>query len=292
VAQVANQKLAHWPIADHTPKNNANQCCSELEALIVHLVKDDFEASFNMTAKHAASITGKKVSANLIKQVRKRNGLVKKHLIHSKMGKIKSSYAHTISVDVVREQGEHIFGFIQDKTKVSYHYHAVEQTSDQAVIGLKNYIQKFGKPDAVRCDNGSEFRGEFKTFLLKEGIKMMNPLPYNPAANGFIERYFRTLRKDLFRKLKKQGIVLNQKVLDDYSYIWTYCRTVGKTRRTPAELAGLTIPDEFYDRFNIEKVTVQSWAFWHIKGIHGLLHAYVRENVLHFEDINRRQKIA
>ncbi|MBF0279886.1 MAG: transposase family protein [SAR324 cluster bacterium] len=292
MAQIARQSLAYWPVAVHTPKNNANQCSLELEVLIVHLVKDDFEASFNMTAKHAASITGKKISANLVKQVRKRNGLEKARPILKKIGKVKSSYAHTLSVDVVREQGEHIFGFIQDKTKVSYHYQATAQTSDQAVVGLKKYIQRFGKPDAIRCDNGSEFRGEFKTFLISKGIKMMNPLPYNPGANGFIERYFWTLRKDLFRKLKKQGIELNQKVLDDYSYIWTYCRTVGKSRRTPAELAGLTIPVAFYDRFDIEKVTVQSWTFWHIKGIYGLLHAYVRENVLHFEEIKRRQKIA
>jgi len=148
MAQMIRQELSDWPKADHTPKKNANQCSLELEALIVHLCKDDFDASHNTIAKHAASITNEKVSAHLVIRVRERNGLKKETPSSKKMGKIRSSFDHTVSVDVVREQAQHIFGFIQDKTKISYHYHATAQTAAQAVIGLEEYIKKIWQ---TRC---------------------------------------------------------------------------------------------------------------------------------------------
>ena len=140
IAQLLKQEIISWPKANHTPLKNENQCAREIEYLIVHLCKEDFDASLNATAKHLTSITGKGVSPNLVKGVRKRNGLVKEPGKKKNSGKIKSSYGHTVSVDIVREQGEHIFGFIQDKIKVVYHYLASEHNSEQAVQALKNYI--------------------------------------------------------------------------------------------------------------------------------------------------------
>jgi len=177
-------------------------------------------------------------------------------------------------VDVVREQGEHIFGFIQDKTKVVYHYLASEHNLEQAVQALKNYIKLYGKPDAVRSDNGSEFKGEFLAFLNEKGIKPMRPLPYNPGANGFIERYFRTLRKDLFRKLRANHLLVSQKCLDEFAFIKNHCSTVGKTGQTPAEMARLENNTKLPENFQFEQVSMHDWNFWHIKGIHGLMHAY------------------
>ena len=238
-----------------------------------------------------ASITGKGVSPNLVKGVRKRNGLVKEPGKKKNSGKIKSSYGHTVSVDVVREQGEHIFGFIQDKTKVVYHYLASEHNLEQAVQALKNYIKLYGKPDAVRSDNGSEFKGEFLAFLNEKGIKPMRPLPYNPGANGFIERYFRTLRKDLFRKLRANHLLVSQKCLDEFAFIKNHCSTVGKTGQTPAEMARLENNTKLPENFQFEQVSMHDWNFWHIKGIHGLMHAYVRVGKLQFDRVKSQAKI-
>ena len=197
-------------------------------------------------------------------------------------GKIKSSYSHTVSIDVVREQGEHVFGIIQDNTKLVYHYLASAHNSEQAVAALETYTELYGKPDAVRSDNGSEFKGEFREFINKKKIKPMRPLPYNPAANGFIELYFRTLRKDLFRKLKANHLEVSQASLDDFAFIKNHCSTVGKTGKTPVELAGILNDIEIPNNFELEKVKIHSWEFWHIKGIHGLVHAYMQPNKLPF----------
>lgn len=247
------------------------------------MVQDDFGASYNLTAKHAASITGKKISANLVKGVRNRNGLQKTNPEAKAYGKIRSSYTKVVSMDVVRVEGQHIFGMIQDKTKLVYHYSAVAQTAEEAVQALKSYIEKYGKPEAVRCDNGSEFQVVFKAFLDDNNIKSLRPLPYNPRANGFIERYFRTLRQHLFRKLQLNHFKVDQTVLDDFALIWNYCRQVRKTGQTPAQLAGLSLTQEMLSRFKIERCQVHNWTFWHIRGIHDLLHAYLPEKMLQIE---------
>ena len=113
---------------------------------------------------------------------------------------------------------------------------------------------------------------------------MTQPTPegLNPSGNGFIERYFRTLRKDLFRKLKENKLDVSQKNLDDFASIKNHCYTVGKTGKTPAELANVTSQIIAPESFEFEKVTIHNWSFWHIKGIHGMLHAYLREDKLHF----------
>lgn len=287
VTQIIKSDLKQWKKADNTPKKNANQCSRELEELVVHLVKQDFDSSLNLTAKHAALITGKSVSANLIKGVRARNNLVKQAAKPADSSrKIRTNYQHVVSIDVVRENGKKIFGMIQDKTKLVYQYLSTAHTAEEALNALKKYESLYGRPDAVRSDHGSEFRSVFEAYLKKNKIAHIMPLPYNPGANGFIERYFRTLRQDLFRKLKKRFIKITQPILDDYAFLWNHCRhinTKGKKGKTPAQMADIILPKEMLKRFQIEKQTAGLWTFWHIKGVHGLLHAYLCEEMLSFE---------
>jgi hypothetical protein len=246
-----------------------------------------------VTAKHAAVITGDNVSANLVIGVRKRNGLEKKLNRPKSTQKIQSRYLHTVSIDVVRESGSKIFGFIQDKTKVVYHHLADFQTAEEAKAGLQQYIAMYGKPNAVRSDHGSEFQSVFAAYLKAEDIAHLRPLPYNPRANGFIERYFRTLRKALFFRLKKRSIKVTQMILDDFAFLWNHCRQVaGRGGKTPAELAGLSFPQAMLERFKLEKQTVGRWTFWHIEGVQGLLHAYLPEKMLRFEEPTGQKKIA
>lgn len=261
---------------------------------MVHLVKTQEDASLNETAKHAALITGQPVSANLVKGVRKRNKLEKPTLKTEKSNrKIGTSYEHVVSIDVVEENKQKVFGLIRDQKKVTYHYLGAAHTAVEAVIALKGYIALYGKPDAVRSDNGSEFRGEFAEYLKKEGIKPLKTKPYNPKANGFIERYFRTLRKALFRRLNVRHLRLTQSILDDFAFLWNYLKPLpNQGGKTPAELAGLDLPWKMLNRFQMVQETIGKWTFWHITGVQGLLHAYLRTEMLPNLGENPGQKVA
>ena len=112
-------------------------------------------------------------------------------------------------------------------------------------------------------------------------------------ANDFIERYFRTLRKTLFRKLRKRSLKISQETLDDFAFLWNHCRQVNTTiGKTSAQMLGLDFPAKMLERFKVEKQSVGGWTFWHIQGVHGLLHAYLRRETLLNQELHGQQKIA
>ncbi len=49
-------------------------------------------------------------------------------------------------------------------------------------------VSVFGKPGAIRCDNGSEFKGDFAVYCHARGIKRITTSPYTSHSNGQVER--------------------------------------------------------------------------------------------------------
>jgi hypothetical protein len=61
-------------------------------------------------------------------------------------------------------------------------------------------IARYGVVARVTSDNGTEFLGEFKRLLVKYGIPQIRTSPYNPSANGVIERGNRSIKEAIFRR--------------------------------------------------------------------------------------------
>lgn len=60
------------------------------------------------------------------------------------------------------------------------------------------WVSRFGIPDEIVTDQGRQFEATLFNDLLKMlGIKRTRTTPYNPAANGLIERWHRTLKTAL-----------------------------------------------------------------------------------------------
>lgn len=60
-------------------------------------------------------------------------------------------------------------------------------------------IEKHGKPQSIRTDNGPEFISKsFQVWLFKSGIKWAPIRKGKPQENCFIERFNKTAREDLF----------------------------------------------------------------------------------------------
>ena len=45
-------------------------------------------------------------------------------------------------------------------------------------------VAVFGKPAAIRCDNGSEFKGDFAIYCQARGIQRIHTSPYASHSNG------------------------------------------------------------------------------------------------------------
>ena len=45
-------------------------------------------------------------------------------------------------------------------------------------------VSVFGPPGAIRCDNGTEFKGEFAAYCQAKGIQRITTSPYTSHSNG------------------------------------------------------------------------------------------------------------
>lgn len=72
------------------------------------------------------------------------------------------------------------------------------QTAKNVVKTFKQAVQTHGKPDAVLSDNGRQFTSDlFRDFCESSDIKRRRTRPYNPKCNGKVERWFKSLKKEL-----------------------------------------------------------------------------------------------
>jgi hypothetical protein len=60
-------------------------------------------------------------------------------------------------------------------------------------------VCRYGVPRWVRCDRGTEFRGDFEAYCCTSGIIVRRTSADNPRANGQVERYNLMLRQGLRR---------------------------------------------------------------------------------------------
>ncbi len=93
--------------------------------------------------------------------------------------------------------------------------------SERVIRTLDRIIEWRGKPDAIRCDNGSEFTSK-KTikWAADNGIELRFIEPGKPQQNAYIERFNRTVRYDWLGQYQFS----NLSTLQDFStrWLWKY----------------------------------------------------------------------
>ena len=72
------------------------------------------------------------------------------------------------------------------------------KTATVIVKHLEEYVNDFGRPDAILLDNALEFSGsDMRDFANRQKIKLCFVTPYRPQANGLVERMHRTMKMTL-----------------------------------------------------------------------------------------------
>ena len=73
-----------------------------------------------------------------------------------------------------------------------------DKKQNTILLYIKKFFDFYGNPKEFGTDNGREFiNPAVNTYLLKNNIKMINSLPYNPHAQGSVERLHFTIRNML-----------------------------------------------------------------------------------------------
>ena len=99
---------------------------------------------------------------------------------------------------------------------------------------FRHLFARYGLPEEKVSDNGPQFRSnEFIQLLHNNAIKHSQTVPYNPAANGMVERLNRTLKEPV-QTLQLAGESWEDAVV---TVVGNYRLTPhSATNKTPAEL--------------------------------------------------------
>ena len=97
--------------------------------------------------------------------------------------------------------GKQLIAFIDDHSRFIVHAEYFENaTTENTILAFANAISRYGKPDAILTDNGTQFTparseaGPFTRFCETNRIKHILGRVHHPQTNGKIERWFGTYK--------------------------------------------------------------------------------------------------
>jgi len=118
--------------------------------------------------------------------------------------------------------GKQLIAFIDDHSRFIVHAEYFEHaTTENTILAFNNAIVKYGKPEAILTDNGTQFTpakgviGPFTKFCEDNGIKHILGRVHHPQTNGKIERWFGTY---------KMEYDIERWTLDKFVYLYNYER--------------------------------------------------------------------
>ena len=102
-----------------------------------------------------------------------------------------------------------MIAFIDDHSRFIVHAeYFANATTENTILAFKNAISKYGKPEAILTDNGTQFtparseKGPFTQWCEEQGIKHILGRVHHPQTNGKIERWFGTYKREFNERFK------------------------------------------------------------------------------------------
>lgn len=94
---------------------------------------------------------------------------------------------------------------------------AVSIPARRVIRFLEQLIEIHGKPNAIRCDNGTELTSQaFTEWCREKAIDILFIQPGKPDQNAFIERFNRSYREEVLNAHLFESIVDVQEITDDW----------------------------------------------------------------------------
>ena len=121
-------------------------------------------------------------------------------------------------------------------------------SSGRTIEVLRRLFARFGLPEQLVSDNGTQFTSEeFATFTKANGIKHIRTTPYHPSSNGLAERFVQTFKKAM-KAGERDGVTLQHQLSN---FLLTYRSTPHAT--TNQSPCSLFLKREVRTRFDLMK---------------------------------------
>lgn len=128
----------------------------------------------------------------------------------------------------------------------------VDITAETVIMAFySGWICRYGVPVTVITDQGRQFESNnFQKFAHMMGFQRKRTIAYNPAANGLVERFHRTLKAAINSHQTERWTEVLPIILLGY-----HCAIKEDIGGTPADLdfgTTLRLPGEFFDTLKLE----------------------------------------
>lgn len=185
----------------------------------------------------------KKVSTYIITKVMKKYDLIAKHGRKRKANNIYTSplfetknllktakktdkiYSADMSVFNYKNGKIIVSGIIDIKTKILVGYtYSTNYKSDFVKQSFEDAFNKFGVPDIVHTDNGSQYKGyDVHNYIINNGARHSFSKPSNPHHNQYIESFWKTMKIEI-GNTRHMSLEDMKKVIDYYIHYYNYVR--------------------------------------------------------------------
>ncbi|CAI2724010.1 unnamed protein product [Schistosoma spindalis] len=108
-------------------------------------------------------------------------------------------------------------------------------TSQDTIMELRQLFSRFGVPNILVSDNGTQFTSSiFSDFCKRFGVNHVRSPPYHPQSNGQAERFVDTFKRAL---LKGKGEGKIKEILNDFLFVYrTTPNPSAPNQMSPAEI--------------------------------------------------------
>ena len=132
-------------------------------------------------------------------------------------------------------EGEYYFLVVDSYSKWPEIIPTRQTTAQATVQMLRGLCARFGIPETVVSDNGTQFTSsEFRDFCMENGIHHVRTAPYHPQSNGQAERFVDTFKRAV--KKIREGRGEMHEALDEF--LFTYRNTPNRIldQKSPGEM--------------------------------------------------------
>jgi putative transposase len=114
----------------------------------------------------------------------------------------------SVLVDGRRKRKTYLIAFLDDATRVIPHAaFALDETVSSFLAVFRTALERRGIPERLYVDNGAAYRSHRLALVCAQlGITLIHTRPYDAAAKGKQERFFRTVRMQLLTHLGEEDL--------------------------------------------------------------------------------------